>query len=285
MTAPDEATRRLIFDAVVVRTLAEVLTLARGAGATVAPVKGVVLARWLYDELAQRPYRDLDLLIARGDLPAMTEAVTARGWPILQRSAEMGELEFSVGRVVVEVHAEFGRRDLSRLTIDEVLGRATVDRATFPFEVLHLDDADHFLLLVANVTKKTFVYANRHQPADLERLLSRLEPRWPELVARIEAARFATAVSAVSAWMIEEHGSATFGRFAAMLPGRRRLTAFALRAYWRRAGRHRDRLGSASGLLGVALATLTPDDRALQLRGLSRVIRRGIVRRLGRHPG
>jgi hypothetical protein len=281
----DEETRRLIFDAVVVRALGEVLALAGGVGARIAPVKGVVLSRWLYDEVAERPYRDLDLLLARADLPAMAAAVAARGWPLRHQSLEMGELEFSVGRVVVEVHAEFGRRDLSRLTTDEVLARAVPDRATFPFEIRRIDDIDHFLLLVANVMKKAFVYANRHQPADLERLLERLEPRWLELCSRIEAARCATAVKAIGTWMIEAHGSATFARFALVLPGRRPLLAAAIRRYRRQADRQPDRLASASGLLGLALATLTPDDRRLQLRGLTRVVRRGVLRRLGRDPG
>jgi hypothetical protein len=282
----DEATRRLIFDAVVVRALADVVALAREAGANVAPVKGVVLARWLYGDLAERPYRDLDLLVARGDLAAMSAAVAARGWPILQHSVEMGELEFSIGRVVVEAHAEFGRRDLSRLTTKDVLGRAVRDRETFPFEILRIDDVDHLLLLIANVTKKTFVYANRHQPADLERLLVRLEPRWAELIVRVQNARCATAVRTVAAWMIEEHRSPTFRRFAALLPGgERRWLSVAIREYRRRASRRADRLASASGVLGLALATLTPDDRGLQIRGLARVVRRGVVRRLGRHPG
>jgi hypothetical protein len=281
----DRATLRLIFDAVVVRALADVVALADSVGASVAPVKGVVLARWLYSDLTQRPYTDLDILIVRAHLPAMAAAVAARGWPIRQQSAEMGELEFSVGRVVVEVHGEFGRRDLSRLTNEEVLARATVDRVTFPFEILHLDDADHFLLLVANVTKKGFVYANLHTPGDLERLLVRLEPRWGELLARIEAARVMTAVATVGTWMVERHRSTTFARFVAMLPRRRQLLALALREYWRRDTRQPDRLTSASGLFGLALGMLTPDDRMMQLRGLARVIRRGTMRRLGRDPG
>ena len=282
----DEATRRLIFDAVVVRALADVLALADSVGVTVVPVKGVVLARWLYDDLAERPYRDLDLLVARADLPAMIDAVTARGWPIRHRSLEMGELEFSIGRVTVEIHAEFSRRDFSRLSTDEVLARAVPDRETFPFEILRIDDIDHFLLLIANVIRKAFVYANRHQPADIDRLLAQLEPRWPELVARIETARFGNAVRVAATWMREEHGSAALAQFATRLPDRGRpLFAVAMRQYWRRAPRQSGQLASASGLLGLALAMLTPDDRLLQLRGLTRIVRRGALRRLGRDPG
>src|SRR5688572_21501364 len=112
-------TRRLIFDTVVVRALAQVLEVARRSGAVVAPVKGVVLARWLYEQTYDRPYRDLDLLVTRSTFAAMADGVAAHGWAIKQLSDEMGQLEFLVDNVMVEVHGEFGRRDLSRLTTDE----------------------------------------------------------------------------------------------------------------------------------------------------------------------
>jgi hypothetical protein len=285
-SADRERNRRVIFDTVAVRALAQVLELAKGVGARTAPVKGVVLSRWLYEHPFDRPYVDVDLLIARPSFLAMRDAVVTRGWRIDQFSGEMGQLEFSVDRVAVEVHGEFGRRDLSRLSTEEVLARATPDRTTFPFEILRLDDVDHFLLLVANATKKAFTYANPHQPTDLDLLLARLEPRWTELIARAESARFVTAVRNTSEWMIEEHGSKPFQRFWRSLPRPpRRTQPAAIRLYRRRARRLPKRLESASGLVGLALAILTPDDRKLRLRGLARLIRRGVYRRLGRHPG
>jgi hypothetical protein len=287
MTAADDVrVRRLLFDTVAVSVLEKVVGAACAAGAVVAPVKGVVLARWLYDDIAERPYRDLDLLVARSDLPRVEEAVAARGWPVQVHSREMGELEFTVDRLTVEVHAEFGRRDLSRLTIAEVLARSTSDGRTFPFDVRRIDDVDHFLLLVANVTKKSFTYANPHQPADLARLLERLRPRWPELEARARAARFATALRLVAAWMAEEHGSPAFADFVrALPPPERRLVPAAIAWQRRRDRRAPRRLESAGGLVGLALATQTPDDLELRARGLARLFRRGLARRLGRDPG
>jgi hypothetical protein len=284
--ADQERVRRLIFDTVVVRALAQVVEAAKEAGVAIAPVKGVVLARWIYADVFERPYRDLDLLISREGFSAMRSAVEARGWPMQHQSLEMGELEFTVDRVVVEVHAEFGRRDLCRLTTGEVLARARPDRGTFPFEVLRVDEIDHFFLLVANVTKKAFTYANPHQPADLERLLGRLEPRWRELADRAGAARFMSALRNVSSWMAEVHGSALFARFVHGLPrARRRPMSAAVRWHRRAAGRRSRRLESASGLLGLVLAILTPDDRLLRLKGLWRLLRRGAYRRLRRDPG
>jgi hypothetical protein len=282
----DASIRQLLVDALAVSALRQVLEVAHAADVVVVPVKGVVLARWLYDALVERPYRDLDLLVCREAFPRLRDAVAARGWRIRHVSLEMGELEFEVDRLVVEVHGEFGRRDLTRLSNEEVIARARVDRDTFPFEVLGIDDVDHFLLLVANVTKKSYTYANLHQPADLERLLVRLEPRWDELVARARAASFETGVRSVAAWMAEERGSAVFARFVRALPrGRPRLLPTAVRLHRRLDGRRGKRLESASGLFGLALATLTPDDWSLRGRGLARVVWRGLYRRLGRDPG
>jgi len=282
----DPRIRQLLVDTLAVSALRSVLEVARTVGVDVAPIKGVVLARWLYDTVVERPYRDLDLLVGRKGLPRLEAAVTARGWRIRHMSLEMGELEFEVDRLVVEVHAEFGRRDLTRLSNEEVLARARPDRETFPFEVLRVDDVDHLLLLAANVTKKSYTYANRHQPADLERLLLQLEKRWAELAARAHAASFSTGLHSVAAWMAEERGSTVFARFlAAFPPHELRLLPTVIRVHRRLGDRRGNRLRSASGLLGLALATLTPDDWSLRARGFARVVRRGLARRLGLDPG
>lgn len=277
--------RRLLVDTLAVSALRQVVETARAAGVVVAPVKGVVLARWIYDALDQRPYQDLDLLVGRSALPPLIRAVKSRGWHIRHVSLEMGELEFEVDRLVVEVHGEFGRRDLTRLSNDEVIGRALLDRETFPFAVPHIDDVDHFLLLVANVTKKSYTYANPHQPADLERLLARLEPRWEALIAGAQAAAFSTGLHSVATWMVNERGSALFSRFLRQLPRVHRLLPAAVRLQRRLETKRGNRLERVSGLLGLALATQTPDDWSLRCRGLARLVRRGIWRRFGRDPG
>ena len=154
---------------------------------------------------------------------------------MLYRAAELGELAFVVSRVTVELHAYVGRRYLSRLTVDDVLARARIDRETFPFEILHLDDVDHFLLLVANVVKDGFVYANLHQPQDLERMLARIQSRLDEVVERARAGAFLTALHTTTAWMRDEHGSAGFAALAQRLPPTRRpLFAAAIRLERRR---------------------------------------------------
>ena len=252
-----ERIRRLLFDTAAVHCTKQVTDLALTIGCSIAPVKGVVLSRWLYDHVYDRPYVDVDFLLARAGFARMAEAVGARGWPISYRSDDLGDLHFTVDRLSIEVHAEFSRRDLSLFSTDEVLARAEPDRATFPFEILRIDDIDHFLLLVANVTRKAFTYANAHQPADLERFLERFRPRWDQVVTRTASARLGTALRTVSEWMVEEHGSNAFAELVPLLPRAREPVSTALRLYRRFAKKQPNRLASTTGLLGLALATST----------------------------
>jgi hypothetical protein len=286
MDASDDPLAALVFDAVAVRALGQVLEAAAVAQARVAPIKGIVLSRTLYARIEDRPYRDVDLLIARDGLARMREQVALRQWPIRHHFDEMGELEFTLGRLTFEIHAEFGRRDLSRLSTAEVIDRARIREDLLPYPFRCLDDIDHFLLLVANVTKKSFVYANEQHPSDLERLLATFEGRQRELHHRIRQAAMVTAVQNVADWMVDVHASRGFARLRAELPSRNRpMFRAAMRAYRRRATKQPRRLASASGLTGLTLAVLSPDAPALRLRGLSRLVRRGLIRRLGRNPG
>ncbi|MSP59308.1 MAG: hypothetical protein EXR72_03025 [Myxococcales bacterium] len=277
---------RWVFSLEAARSLATVSAELTGAGVAFAPVKGVVLSRWLYDDVCDRPYVDVDLLVSRAQFGRARDLVRARGWRVLSGSDEMGELQFGVGRVLCELHAEMGRPDLLRLSVAEVLARAEVDRTTFPFAISRIDDLDHFLLLVANVVKDGFTYANPHQPADLERLLCRLQPRLDALLDRARDCAAVTALHTTTAWMIEEHASEAFAHLKKRLPPLLRPTfAMAVRLHRGLARRGSDRLSQPSGLLGLVLATLAPDDRALRRRGLWRLVRRGVLRKLGRDPG
>jgi hypothetical protein len=277
---------RLMFHALATSSLEEVTRVLAAAGVVSAPVKGIVLSRWLYDDVVNRPFVDVDLLVSRSGFARATDVVTTRGWAVSDRTDEMGELLFSVNGVAVELHAEVGRPDLVRTTVDEVLSRAVRDRQTFNFEILRIDDIDHFLLLVANVVKDGFTYANSHQPDDLERMLQKLQPRVAELIERTGTAGFMTALHNVALWMTEKHGSTDFRALTLQLPSRgRRAFRAAVRTQWRLSSRKTSRLSHAGGVLGLALATLTPDSPALRLRGLARVVRRGLRRRLGQDPG
>lgn len=282
----DERRRRLVFDVLAARSLGRVVAALETAAVPCAPIKGIVLGRWLYDQLWERPYVDVDLLVPRAAFARATAAIQAQRWPLFYRSDELGELGFTVDGIPVELHAEVGRIDLSRLSVDDLLERCTTDTATFPFPVRRLDDIDHFLLLVLNVIKDGFTYANPHQPDDLERLLRALAPRQDEVVARATAAGLTTGLELTATWMETTHASRAFPDLRAHLPPRARpLFQAALRLHASLDHRRPGRLLNVGGLLGLALATQVPDDPRLRIAGFARVLRRGLLRRTGRDPG
>lgn len=285
MAAADSPQRRLVFDVIAARSLGKVVQLLGEAAIPCAPVKGIVLARWLYEDISERPYVDVDLLVPRNAFERAAALVDGRGWRCIYRSFELGELAFTVDQIVVELHAEVGRRDLSRLTVTDVLDRSAADRHTFPFEIRRIDDIDHFLLLVLNVVKDGFTYANAHQADDLDRLLRRLEPRRAELIARSAAVGMTTALHLIAEWMMHQQTATHFATLRDQLPSpARRWFLTGARLFWSMDRRQASRLQNVGGMLGLALATWAPDDRRMRWTGLARVLSRGLQRKLRRDP-
>jgi hypothetical protein len=242
------------------------------------PIKGIVLGRWLYEDIAQRPLSDLDLLIRRRDRGPLLREIQRLGWPVQRNSEELGELSFVAHGVVVEAHAEVVRRDLTRLTVEGLLARSTLDLQTFDFEIQRIDDVDHALLLVVEIVKDWFVDANPHQPGDLERLMAKVSERSGELIARAEEASFLTGLYNAATWMSEEHGSASFRNLLDRLGAPPRcLQPFLVRRLWRSR--------KPARVLGLGLSCWTNDRWDARTRCLVTIARRGLWRAAGLDPG
>jgi hypothetical protein len=261
--------------AAALRTLRSVLD---PIGIPYVPVKGVVLARWLYDDVAVRPIQDVDVLVSPRDFARAREALTAiAGFPSY-RANELGELGYELNGITVEIHAEVGRREFTRLDVPTVLSRCTVDHSTFGFPIQRIDDIDHFILLAVNVIKDCFVYAMPHLPEDLKRLIARIDGRVDQLVDRAHESGFSVGVWLVCSWMAENGGDPAFADLAARL-GQPQRRLFAHVACW---ARRSSRLPKP---MRFALACMTTDDTVDRLRALARGSRRYIVRRIGIDPG
>jgi hypothetical protein len=258
------------------RAILGVLPILSRAGSPVVPVKGIALAQWLYASDSERPMKDADLLVPRAAFDTCVDLARRAGHKILYETRELGELLMSVSDFHVEIHAEFGRRELTTLSVDEVLARAKPDRL-HGLEVLRIDDIDHFLLLAVNVIKDGFVWSNAHQSEDLARMLAVLtkDERIEELLARTREASFVSGLESVARWMAEEHGSSSF---SALLPRLSPRRAYSLMA---RAVR---RLPPSQRNLGLLFGCWTNDKLSLRVRATWRLSRRGAARLLGRSP-
>ncbi len=92
--------------------LTAILSRCRDRGPACVPFRGLALAEQLYGEALLRPAGDIDLLIHRQDLPAITEALTSLGYEGMEHQPGFAEsfsytLEFVKDRhgwLVVEPH-------------------------------------------------------------------------------------------------------------------------------------------------------------------------------------
>jgi hypothetical protein len=258
---------------VAVRALASVAERFRGAGVPLLPVKGIVLSRWLYADVAERSFMDIDLLVPRRSFADACRALEHWG-PHVYRSLELGEDQVTVEGMSVELHAEVGRMELTDLTVDDVLARATHDTRTFEFPILRLDDVDHLILVAVNAVKDGFVLAPRHIPSDLERLLARVEP--PRLVERARDNGFATGLACTAEWMARAHGSQAWAEVLQALGAPRPLFRGAFRAF--------QLLPQPPDLLAYAFATWTHDRLGTRSRAFGRICRRYLTKAIGRTP-
>jgi|HubBroStandDraft_1064217.scaffolds.fasta_scaffold19455_2 hypothetical protein len=246
------------------------------AGVPIIPVKGIALARWLYADVIERPMTDVDLFVPRNAWTTACRALAA-GREVLYDSSELRELTVRVEGVSVELHGEVGRRELTRLSVDEMIARSTLDTESFRFPVLRLDDIDHLVLVVCNAIKDGFVFAQPHVPGDLERLLERTSSRMPILLERVREAGIGTGLYCTAEWMVEEHGSVSWRGLQQRLglpprPGHVRL----IRAF-RRSRR-------PTWAVAVVLGCLTNDVAALRWRATLRIAVRNAVKLVGRTP-
>jgi hypothetical protein len=258
------------------RAFEQVAALLRHASVPIVPVKGIALARWLYDDPTDRPMVDVDLFVPSAKWKGARAALAAN-YPVLYDSSELRELTVRVDDVPVELHGEVGRRELTRLTVDEMVGRSTSDTTTFPFEVLRLDDLDHLLLMVCNAIKDGFVFAQRHVPSDLERLLDRTADRTSLLLERARTAGLGTGLYCTAEWMVDTFGSERWGALMRRLaPPPRPWHAYLFRRF--------RNAGHPTWKAAVILGCLTNDVAALRWRATARVLRRNAVKLIGRTP-
>jgi hypothetical protein len=272
-----ETTNSWLFHQLGGQALAKVAALFSGTKIPLVPVKGIALGQWIYETEVDRPLRDLDLLIPRSGFDTSVELARRSGHEILYATPELGELTMTIDGFWVELHAEFGRRELTSLSTETVIHRARGEQL-WGIDVLRVDDVDHFLLLAANVVKDGFRWSNPHQAEDLKRMLALLVEanRIQDLVDRTREASFVSALRSVGDWMVEEHHCAEFERLQHLLSPPRVSYSILTRIA--------RKLPLSQRNLGLLVGCWANDTLSLRSRCTWRLVRRGGARFLGRDP-
>jgi hypothetical protein len=177
-------------------------------GIPVLPVKGILTAHALYEDVAKRPIGDIDLRIPRRHFRQAVRIAQSRGWN--QPNPESPVLWTSMRKVAgweVDIECTLGPPGLCTLSVEDLIRRAR--RSIEPFGFLHLQPElnDHALILAINAFKDGL----RPMPWALEdlRRIARHESFDVDLVVqRAREGRIASALWIVAEWLVEMHRAA-----------------------------------------------------------------------------
>jgi hypothetical protein len=241
----------------------EVVRVAGARALPVLPVKGLLTARQLYADPAQRPMVDIDLRVRPRDLEPLCDAGAAAGWTLLERSRVYDEATFEVRGQRVEIEAHIGPPGFCRLEVDAMVARAT--SRVEPFGVPHLQPEvhDHALVLVINVFKDKLVNASELAWTDVARIAGAPDFSFTRLAERAREGGVAAVAWIVAGWMIDVRGET---RWAAL---RDALGPFVPRPLYRVAFVSLVRRAAPSSLPLRALARVASDFPSMQARTLS----------------
>jgi hypothetical protein len=220
-------------------------------GIDVVPVKGVVTARTLYEDIAVRHSGDIDLRIRRKDFRRAIRVARASGWSPTTDTPILWQSVLSVMGCEVDIESTIGPPGLCAVSVDDVLRRARRDRSLFGFSLRRIEIHDHGLVLVLNVFKDGF----RSLPwslEDLRRIVTAPGFEAGTLMERAREGRVTSVLWLVADWLAREHGVPEWrvvrDRIGARAPSRR----VALLQAWTRRLASPPRLG--------LLATATSSD-------------------------
>jgi hypothetical protein len=191
--------------ALALHTARAVLEALEARGVRAVPVKGVVLAPQLYAP-GTRPLADVDLLVEPAAFRRAVDTARAQGWELVWDSKTLGNVNFVVGHLAIDVACRFGPAGVSALDVSTVLSRASRAQAPLGFPHWRIELHDHALLVALDAFKDKLGRGKAWAREDLVRLAA--GPGFsPELlVQRAREARLCTLLALVADWLLAGGG-------------------------------------------------------------------------------
>jgi hypothetical protein len=175
-------------------------------GIPILPVKGVLTAHLLYEDVASRPISDIDLRIPPRCFRQAVRVAREQGWSLNTLCPTLWTAIMKVDGWEVDLEGALGLPGLCTLSVEDVMRRAR--RAVEPLGFTHLQPElhDHTLILVLNAFKDGL----RPMPwaiEDLRRVAKHPTFDPGMLVERARDGRVASALWIVADWLYRDHGS------------------------------------------------------------------------------
>ena len=190
--------------------LAKVLPRLGVSGVVALPVKGVVTAYELYQDVAERPISDIDLRVVPEHLDRVAAVVAEGGWELLRYSKPYENIVFRVNGLCVDVEASVGPPGLCSLRVADMIARAERGgQRGYPH--LRPETHDHAILLCVNAFKDKLTRAAPWAIRDVERIVTQPDFDADRLVAHAKASDVLGIVAIVAEWMATERQSVIWG--------------------------------------------------------------------------
>jgi hypothetical protein len=205
-----------------VELLREVSRRCGAASIPFLPVKGVVTARLLYEDVAEREMLDVDLRIRPQDFDRFRRVAREAGWRCVTVSRIYRNLGYEFPGLPLEVEAGIGPPGLCALTVEAMQRRASPFVFAPGLSLLAPEIHDHAVVLVVNVFKDKMTAAFPRAVADVERIALKPSFSVETFVERALESRVTTIAWLVAGWL-ESRGSAPWGAVRALLERRARV--------------------------------------------------------------
>jgi hypothetical protein len=175
-------------------------------GIPLLPVKGIITAHALYDDVAARTISDIDLRVSRRHFRQVPRIARSLGWSTETPGPVLWQTVLKVGGWEVDVECTLGPPGLCALSVENLIRRA--HRCVEPFGFPHLQPElnDHALILVINAFKDG-LYPMPWALEDLQRIATHEHFDAEIVVARASEGRVASALWIVADWLVEAHGA------------------------------------------------------------------------------
>jgi hypothetical protein len=193
-SATEAAGPRALNDLVRRVVLQETLACLAERGIPVMPLKGALLAYWVYDDPADRWVGDIDLLVPEPSFATAIDSLSARGYrPEPPISTRERSLRSQDNPMMVDLHRALFPRGRFRVTTKELFGRGRRDSMLFGAPVVLPDPRDVFAHLVGHSACDHTLPLDRRTGEDLERLARRFSLDARDCAEHLEATGFARA--------------------------------------------------------------------------------------------
>jgi hypothetical protein len=190
----------------------EVIAVCVSEALPVLPVKGIVTARILYDDVAERPITDVDIRIRRRDFSAFRRLARRTAWPCLRVARSYSNLVYHFPPLSLDVECAVGPPGVCALTVDDMVLRASELEVVPGLRVLVPEIHDHAVLLTVNAFKDKIVTAGAGALSDLERIAVQPSFQVGVFIGRVVSSRVATLAWIVASWLESTRGSAAWSK-------------------------------------------------------------------------